>query len=270
MTGPARGEAAIGRVGRTAWPIWLAAGAFVLALHASGLVLALGAAVPDESDDLGASALEIGLEMAAPRREPSDLPPGPEAEEAAAAQAMVQQQATETPTELPKAVPTEAEDPDRIVSPDATRKPQEDKPEVKRTETSASQDSVASEAAAVPTSETMREAPRSTAPVLGTGESARRARVTWQKQLLAHLDRHKRYPSGAAQATGQVTVTFVLDRLGRVASASVSAGSGDAALDRAALAMMQRADPVPPPPPLVADEGLTFAIPVVFRAKKGK
>jgi len=31
--------------------------------------------------------------------------------------------------------------------------------------------------------------------------------------------------------------------------------------------MIQRADPVPPPPPLVADEGLTFTMGVIFRAK---
>ena len=114
----------------------------------------------------------------------------------------------------------------------------------------------------------MKEAPTSTAPVLGTGESARRIKTTWQKQLLAHLDRHKRYPSGASRPTGQVMVAFVLDRVGHVVSVTVVKSSGDMALDGAALAMMKRADPVPQPPPLVADEGLTFTVPVIFRAKK--
>ena len=267
------GEAEAGGAGVTSlsWPLWLAAGALVLALHAGGGVLALGYAQSDEADDLGAAALEVGLEMTAPRLEPSDLPPGPEADEAAAAPAVVQQKAVDDPTELPKAVPTETEDPDRIVSPEATRKPQEDETKVKVVETSPSLESVASEAAAAPTSETMKEAPVSAAPVLGTGESARRVRTTWQKQLLAHLDRHKRYPSGATHPTGQVMVSFLLDRVGHVVSVSVLKGSGDAALDQAALTMMQRSDPVPQPPPLVADEGLAFAIPVVFRAKqKGK
>jgi periplasmic protein TonB len=31
--------------------------------------------------------------------------------------------------------------------------------------------------------------------------------------------------------------------------------------------MLQRSDPVPPPPPLVADEGLTFSLPVIFHVK---
>jgi outer membrane biosynthesis protein TonB len=37
--------------------------------------------------------------------------------------------------------------------------------------------------------------------------------------------------------------------------------------DEAALAMIHRSDPVPPPPPLVADEGLSFTLPVIFRVK---
>jgi protein TonB len=32
----------------------------------------------------------------------------------------------------------------------------------------------------------------------------------------------------------------------------------------------RRADPVPPPPPLIADEGLSFTMPVVFRVKGPK
>jgi hypothetical protein len=31
--------------------------------------------------------------------------------------------------------------------------------------------------------------------------------------------------------------------------------------------MLHRADPVPPPPPLVADEGLSFTLPLVYRIK---
>ena len=50
-------------------------------------------------------------------------------------------------------------------------------------------------------------------------------------------------------------------------SASIVKGSGDAAFDEAALAMLKRADPVPQPPPLVADEGLSFTLPVIFRVK---
>jgi periplasmic protein TonB len=34
--------------------------------------------------------------------------------------------------------------------------------------------------------------------------------------------------------------------------------------------MVRRSDPVPAPPPLVADDGLSFTVPVIFRVKGGK
>jgi hypothetical protein len=36
---------------------------------------------------------------------------------------------------------------------------------------------------------------------------------------------------------------------------------------KTALAMVRRSDPVPQPPPQVADEGLNFTLPVIFRAR---
>jgi TonB family protein len=123
---------------------------------------------------------------------------------------------------------------------------------------------------APPSSETLREAPQSVAPTQGTGESERRARLTWQKELAVHLDRNKRYPSDRAQREAQVVIAFVLDRTGHVLSATIAQSSGDASFDQAALAMMRRADPVPAPPALVADEGLSFSLPVNFRAQRRK
>ena len=65
----------------------------------------------------------------------------------------------------------------------------------------------------------------------------------------------------------EAVVSFALDRIGHMLSANIVKGSGDRSFDEAALAMLHRADPVPPPPPLVADEGLTFSLPVVFQVK---
>jgi hypothetical protein len=44
-------------------------------------------------------------------------------------------------------------------------------------------------------------------------------------------------------------------------------GEHDGRADQAALAMLQRSDSVPPPPPLIADEALTFTMPVIFHVK---
>src|SRR6266849_6500654 len=127
--------------------------------------------------------------------------------------------------------------------------------------------SVAAEATATPSSEAIPEGPRSISPSQGTGETARRARVTWQKELIAHLDKHKRYPAERSQKSAEIVVSFALDRMGHVLSTAIVKGSGDTAFDEAALAMVRRSDPVPQPPPLVADEGLNFTLPVIFRIK---
>ena len=101
------------------------------------------------------------------------------------------------------------------------------------------------------------------APAQGSGDSARRVRATWQKELMAHLDKHKRYP-GSAQKSAEIVVGFVLDRMGHVLSNPASSRDRRLAFDEAALSMVKRSDPVPPPPPLVADEGLSFTLPVIF------
>ena len=92
-------------------------------------------------------------------------------------------------------------------------------------------------------------------------------RATWQKELIAHLDKHKRYPASRSQKSAEIVIGFALDRMGHVLSTSIVKGSGDAAFDEAALAMVRKSDPVPQPPPVVADEGLSFTLPVIFRIK---
>jgi periplasmic protein TonB len=252
-------------------PIWVLAALGAIAIHAGCVALAVGYMQPDEDDaDLGAPAIEIGVELMAPQVEQSDLPPGPDVDASAASPAMVEQKAVVEQTELPRAVPTETDDPDRLVTPNETNKPKEEELKVATMPTSPSIESVAAEATATPSIESIPESPHSVAPAQGTGKSARRERVTWQKELAAHLDKSKRYPSDRVMKAAEVIVSFTLDRTGHVLSTQVIKGSGDASFDEAALVMLQRANPVPPPPPLVADEGLTFTLPVIFQVRKQK
>ena len=248
--------------------LWILAAVGALALHIGGVALAIAHLRTDDVDDsLGAPAIEIGLEMMSPHLEPTDLPPGPDAEASVASPALAEQKAEVKETELPKDVPTETENPDRAVTPDDQKKPKEDDAKLAAVQTSASTESVAAEATATPSSEAIQQGPRSVAPAQGTGESAQRMRATWQKELIAHLDKHKRYPAARSQKSAEIVIGFALDRMGHVLSTSIVKGSGDAAFDEAALAMVRRSDPVPQPPPLVADEGLNFTLPVIFRIK---
>lgn len=249
-------------------PIWLLAALGAFAIHAGGVALALATLQPDTEEDLGAPAIEIGVELAAPHLDPTDLPVGPDTEAAAPAPAVVQQKAEIEPTDLPKALPTETDDPDRVVTPDDSKKPKEDDPKVTTIQADPSTESVATEETATPTLNSAPESPRSVAPAPGTGESPQRQRVTWQKELAAHFNKYKRYPADRFMRRAEVVVSFVLDRVGHVVSTRVVKGSGDQSFDEAALSMLRRSDPVPPPPPLVADEGLTFTLPVIFHVKQ--
>jgi TonB family protein len=247
--------------------LWIFAGLAALALHVGGAALAFARLEADDPDEaVGAPAIEIGLEMTSPHLEPTDLPAGPDREASVASPAMVEQKAEVKETELPKDVPTETDNPDRVVTPNDNSKPKEDDAKMAAVQTQASTESEAAEATATPSSENIPQAARSVAPVQGTGESTQRLRVTWQKELMAHLDKHKRYPAGS-QRSAEIVVSFALDRKGHVLSASIVKGSGDPAFDEAALAMVRKSDPVPPPPPVIADEGLSFTLPVIFRVK---
>jgi protein TonB len=247
--------------------LWIAAALGAVAIHAGGIVLALASMPQDDPADVGARAIEISIELAAPHLEQSERPVGPDSEAAAPSPAQIEAKAVVEHTDLPKAIPTETDDPDRVIAPTDTPKPKEDEPKITTVETVSSIAAAASEETATPSLEKAPEAPRSVAPAAGNGESTQRARVTWQKELAAHLDKYKRYPADRDPRSIEVVVSFVLDRSGHVISTRVLKGSGDSSFDAAALAMLQRADPVPAPPPLVADEGLTFTLPVVFHIK---
>ena len=248
--------------------LWIMAGTIAFVLHAGCVALAVARMqTDDDAESMGAPAIEIGLEMMSPRVEATDLPPGPDTDASAASPAVAAQQAVVKDTDLPKAVPDEQPEPDRVVTLQDNKKPVVEEAEMAAVQAAPSTESVAAEATAMPNSEAIQEGPKSVAPAQGTGEAARRVRVTWQKELITHLDKHKRYPAERSQKSAEIIVNFTLDRVGHVLQVAVVKGSGDAAFDAAALAMVRRSDPVPAPPALIADDGLSFTLPVIFRVK---
>jgi len=86
-------------------------------------------------------------------------------------------------------------------------------------------------------------------------------------KLMAHLDKHKRYPANALKGA-EILVSLRARPDGPCAVEQRGQGigrSGPSMPPR--FSMLKRSDPVPQPPPLVADEGLTFTLPVIFRVK---
>jgi periplasmic protein TonB len=248
--------------------LWILAAAGALALHLGCGALAIAHLREAETEDaLGANAIEVGVEFASLRRETTDLPAGPDSDASVASPALAEQQAELKETELPKDVPTEPEEADRIVALNESKKPRDDDPKIAAVQTTASTESVAAEATATPSSETIPEGPRSVAPAVGSGATARRVRASWTAELSAHLDKHKRNPPLQKFRNTKVVVNVTFDRVGHVVATSIAESSGEPAYDAAALDMLKRSDPVPRPPPLVADEGLNFTLPVIFRVK---
>jgi protein TonB len=113
--------------------------------------------------------------------------------------------------------------------------------------------------------EPLPEPPREEVPVVAPRPVQARATVaTWRSQIVTILERNKRYPS-EARARGEQGVTrlaFRIDSEGHLMSSRVVASSGSATLDAETLALVQRAQPYPPPPPELAGSELT--VPVSF------
>jgi protein TonB len=107
-------------------------------------------------------------------------------------------------------------------------------------------------------------APTTTAPQMPRARAA--AVRTWQTQIVAMLERNKRFPS-EARARGEqgvVVLAFTIDREGRVLSRRIVTSSGSAALDQETLALVQRAQPFPVPPDEIVGRELSFTVPIRF------
>ncbi|MER8463350.1 energy transducer TonB [Mesorhizobium sp. M1396] len=102
-------------------------------------------------------------------------------------------------------------------------------------------------------------APKSAQSTSRSGDASK-----WDSRLGAWIRRHTRYPSSAKArgVEGKPYVAFTVDSSGRVLSARLSRSSGDADLDRAALAVLQGATVPAPPPELGSRQSRTA--PFVF------
>lgn len=247
---------------------WTVAGLMVVGLHVGGIVLALNWPQPREApgDPPAAIMMELAPLAVAPEVPQQDIAPGPQMVEAEEqpepepekpVEEKVEPQPEPTP-EPPKE--TEIKPPEQpkvekaeVVLPPQPKpkpKPKPKKPKQKK----------APRTTAPPSSQAQR-ADRAAAPAEGMASSMSPA--SWRGALMAHLNRHKRFPSGAA-GTGVATVAFTIDRSGRVISARLVRSSGDPALDAEAASLPRRASPVPAPPPNIGGGSITLAVPVRF------
>jgi protein TonB len=92
------------------------------------------------------------------------------------------------------------------------------------------------------------------------------ARQDFVARLLAQLNRFKQYPRAARQARiqGVVMLHFVMDAQGRVLQADIAKSSGRPVLDAEVLALIRRAEPLPPLPADFPTRTLDAVAPVEF------
>jgi periplasmic protein TonB len=91
----------------------------------------------------------------------------------------------------------------------------------------------------------------------------------WKKQIVAILERNKRYPSAAVSRGEQGVVNILLrvDRGGRLLAVDVVNSSRSELLDQEALEIVRRSEPFPPVPSDLAGMEIKLAVPIRFNLR---
>ncbi|MGJ4891674.1 TonB family protein [Bradyrhizobium sp. HKCCYLRH3099] len=96
---------------------------------------------------------------------------------------------------------------------------------------------------------------------------AREGQANWNRQVEAQIGRAAAYPSDGNGASGTVVVSVVIDRNGRLLSRRLAGSSGSPALDRAALSIIERAQPFPRFPPVMTMAQVSRSVPLRLRPR---
>lgn len=104
------------------------------------------------------------------------------------------------------------------------------------------------------------------APSAPAAPADRASAQAYMRLLAAALQQQRNYPGEARKQRlqGVVAVRFTLDRAGHVLAMAIARSSGHALLDQAALAVLQRADPLPAIPPEFGQDRLTVTVPIEY------
>lgn len=262
---------------------WLLAGAVIFAAHAGAVYMAVHWPAPSASDAPAAALMiELAPMPVAPPSETEDVAPGPQMTQAPdpvkdapeteeePEQPPPQPEMVEPLEELPPLPPPAALAEALLPPPQPEKKVEETPPPPKPVEKpnpkpKASRKPPAPATSAAPRSDAA-QANAMAAPTSGASASNSTAPATWRSMVMAHINRHKRYPgeARARREEGVARLRFSIDRAGKVVAASLLSSSGSATLDGEVLDMIRRASPLPAPPPEVPGGVITFTVPVNF------
>lgn len=238
---------------------WSACFALALGFHAAGAAALL--ARWNEHSDLVANAPVIMIDLApvavAPETTPTEVPPDQVLSRAQEPEP--EPPPPEPPVEKVEVPPEPTPEPELAMLPPP--KPIEKPKEVKKKEKRRSLASAPSTAD--------RKADHAAAPMPGASARDSNALPNWTSQLVARLERHKRYPS-EAQSRGEhgvVRLAFSVDRSGGVHHARIVRSSGSSVLDRETLSLVERAAPLPPPPAEIGGSQVAVVVPIRYNIR---
>ena len=236
------------------WPEaarWGACFALAVAFHAAGAA-ALFARWSEDSNLVAGTAVGM-VDLAPVAVSPNittDVAPGPLQQEAEP------EPQPEKPIEKVELPPDpQAEPVVAVTPPPKLEPPKEKKPKQKH-----------ASLASAPT-RADQQVDRPAAPMPGLSSRNSDALPNWKTQLVAKLERSKRYPSEARGDQGIAQLAFSVDRQGGVHNARIVRSSGSSVLDHETLALVQRAQPLPPPPPEVQGAQIPISVPIRYNAR---
>lgn len=247
--------------------LWSGAALAAVAGHAVVAAIALSWTPGEGVPPAAPPVLMISLApITAPQVSEQQVAPGPQAADSMPQEEQkLPEKVIETEKDIPK-LPEKKEEavamlPPPMPEPKARPVTREIPVEAKKEERKKTERKVASHAAAPATFEAPR-ADQANAPAAGAARVSPSALASWKGDLMAHLNRYKRYPSGSS-SNGTTVVSFSIDRAGAVTSARLARSSGDRALDDEAVSLPRRASPLPKPPEGVGGS-IALSVPIHF------
>jgi len=252
LTGPSRAKAFLG---------WSAALFLSGAVHAGAFALALNWHQPGPISDAAPPAVMIDLLPAAPVVPKVEAAPGPQAPDSAPRPEP--QHAQPTPDRAAEPAPALPQQDAAVAIPEPSPAPQiQSVPPREEPKKPSEQRTLASRSAAPPTFEAEHR-PTARARAAGAASISSAVVASWKSELMAQLNRHKRYPPGAGR-DGTSLVGFSVSRSGAVTAARLVRSSGDSTLDQEAVSLPRRASPLPAPPEGMSGSSIALTVPIHF------
>jgi protein TonB len=256
---------------------WIGIAVLVVGLHAGSAALALWKWPHEDraDEEIGTPMIvELAALPSTPQSDAEEAAAGEPTEAAPATPEVEQKLSAPTETELPTAIASPYRPPpDLEIAQEKTQKESETEEDGQPTEAIQAAPPTPPSA---PAAQAAEAAPPSVSedtlvgsPQEGSAVENAKLQDAWNRAIMTHLGKHKRYPEQARRrhVEGEVMIRFVFDRAGTVLRAEVAKSSGSPLLDEEGIKLMGRASPLPSLPPHMRADQTELVVPIKFRVR---